>query len=363
LVSLFSVHVLSSASPGETVADVVKGVSSAYRRFRALPHLTINFTLRYERLEGDTNFIFDQARVKTYRSGQKLRLDLDADIFDGSKMRRSYAWDGKVSTGLHAADASSGDYFIFGSKHNNMLFYNYYINFLCYPDGAGSVPSPARRVSSDFLPVVLNDRQSSTSIRGELLDGTECIRFENPAHGAFWFAPGLGYALVRRDVLDPTSGSLHHRTVLHEFRHVDGTWLPSRIVREEFAVTESAGTKPGALLARTTIEVDNLSTEELPESVFRIAAPAGVVVHDTVRSTFFTHYGASPNLVIASAESMRHMHSPSGGGSWLAILAAFLAVCILLCYLLPRLLVRSSVLRWKASGARGTTGSSRRQEQ
>lgn len=113
---------LPESSMGQTVESVADAVSRNYQAFRLIPDLSITFTLTYEHLGGDRNFIFDRAVIETSRKGEMRRLHLDGDLHNGLQMSRSYAWDGSVATGLHPLDETSGDYFIRQAPDNNLFY-------------------------------------------------------------------------------------------------------------------------------------------------------------------------------------------------------------------------------------------------
>ena len=320
---------------GQSVADVAREVTRNYERFRQIPNLTVKFSLDYKHLNGQRKFGFDSVLIETRRHSGKLQLRMagvqPTKNSKGSQLVRMVAWDGKAATGLEPSTSGSGEYSVGSTPSSYLYYFNYYVDFLSYPDGSGSVPGVAqgRKPAALWLPRILTDNLARYHIRAETEDNAPCHVLENPDHESFWFDPDMGYALRRRDSYDPETGSLRHRTVLKDFRSIGGVWLPAKIIQEEFGGPDDPKTVVGQPRAKKTITVSELSTEEIPESAFRLEAPVGVVVHDVPRKVFYTRYKTGENPIVASAELARDRYGASFYRGWGSLLAALAMVPII----------------------------------
>lgn len=323
----------SGTARGVTVEEAEKAVAKNYERFRAIKNLTLRWTLRYERLSGHRKFGFDSVEVKSLRKGDKLRLGMIARMPNDFTLIREMAWDGRTGT-TNERRAKSGDFTITAKPFRWLYQYNYYMNYLSYPDGAGSLPSLAdtygRDDASGWLPGAITSSPSAYRVDERVDDeGVRCVVLEKPGANAFWFDSEKGFALRQRDAWDSENGLLRTRTVLRDFRLVDGVWLPASIVREEFGGPDDPRSSPDQVRARKTIQVTDVSTEAIADQEFILTAPDGVTVHDGPRRAYFHPYRTGVNPILDVAETLR-VGSPSfSGTALLTAVAALLGVVFL----------------------------------
>ncbi len=316
---LLATMMLSVSTPtaSQDIETVVREVNRAYDRFLTIPSLQIHFTLTHEQLAGGRTFAFRTADVKAYRRDDKRRVGIQAELFNGSTMRRDYAWDGSEATSINADSLNTGDYYITAAIQNNMYVYNYYLRYMSYPEGWPPGLPFARRdgdASAHWLPKLLSDNAVNFRPCPERatreFDG--CAVVEWPGREVLWFDMSKGYALRKRESHDPMTGALKERTTLRDFQEVGGgVWLPARIEWEEFFSPGEQAARSDKPKSRRKVEVSGLSTLHLPDSVFRIPAPEGVTVHDTKRRVFYTRYGTGANPILASAEQARMKNKPT----------------------------------------------------
>ena len=199
---------------------------------------------------------------------------------------------------------------------------------------AGSLPSLAdayhRDDSSGWLPSTISSSLDDYRVEERVDDeGVRCVVLEKPVSNAFWFDPEKGFALRRRDAWDSENGLLRTRTVLRDFREIEGVWLPASIVREEFGGPDDPRSSPDQVRRRKTIQLTEASTDAIADQEFVLTAPDGVTVHDSPRRTYFHRYRSGENPIIAAAEALR-VESPSFSGTALLVaVASSLAVVLL----------------------------------
>lgn len=299
--------------PPTDAALVANKILENYQRFREIPNLTVDFEMTYQLLAGQRRFAFDAVRVVTNRRGEKQRLRISGTALDTLAIDREFAWDEKVATGIEMIPPAriAGDYTINHQINSSILYYNYYVNFLNYPDAAGRVPlvvGPNQRVkAARWLPDSLVKALSNYVMRSAA-DGSEgapCVVMDDPARESFWFDPAKGYALRRHDTYDPATKALQERTTFSDFRNVGPIWLPATITRVEFGGPDDPETVENQPRAQYTLKVNSFSTSELAADFFRLPAPVGVTVHDVRRKVFYTRFKTGENPLIASAELAR----------------------------------------------------------
>jgi hypothetical protein len=263
-------------------SEIATRVQESYKKYRSINYLTIDFSMKYEHVAGKRQFAFDSLRVITKRQAPKMRLQIKAFIDKKPSIDRDYAWDGKRSSSIQMfMNESLGDYTLSKAKDSNMLYYNYYVDFLNYPDASGSVPVIATGnaiKSMRWLPDSFISENSKYAIRRskDSSELSDCIILDYPGHEAFWFDPKIGYAMRRHDIFDLATSKLKYRTTLSEFQDVGGVWLPVHVIREEFGQPERPDAIESELFCRKTITVNQFSTESLPDSDFVLAAPEGI---------------------------------------------------------------------------------------
>jgi hypothetical protein len=340
---LFLVLLLGVSVPGFTqdqarLDTALSAIQKNYDRFKEPHDLAVSFELKYEQISGPRNFIFDSAWVQTYRKGAKSRLHIHGSCLDGSELDRSYAWDGRISTGLEAWTKGAGDYFVQDRPHNNMYYYNYFIDAMGYPDASGAASDASGdrgRSLSSWLPRSLLDSRAAVRTRPDLAIGelADCLVLEQPGREISWFDPRQDYVLRCRDILFGEGKGVKRRVRLGEFQPLGGTLLPSLCIWEEFAAQQDMSTPQ--LLSRRVIRVKTFSTKPLPDEWFRLSAPEGVGVHDSRRRVFFTHYQSGVNPLIESAERARSQVVPEADlslVSYSAIAGMASLSLVLLCF-------------------------------
>jgi hypothetical protein len=273
-------------------SEIATRVQESYKKYRSINYLTIDFSMKYEHVAGKRQFAFDSLRVITKRQAPKMRLQIKAFIDKKPSIDRDYAWDGKRSSSIQMfMNESLGDYTLSKAKDSNMLYYNYYVDFLNYPDASGSVPVIATGnaiKSMRWLPDSFISENSKYAIRRskDSSELSDCIILDYPGHEAFWFDPKIGYAMRRHDIFDLATSKLKYRTTLSEFQDVGGVWLPVHVIREEFGQPERPDAIESELFCRKTITVNQFSTESLPDSDFVLAAPEGIKANDLKKIVF-----------------------------------------------------------------------------
>lgn len=326
-------------------AEVAARVQDAYTKYRSINYLTIDFSMKHEQIAGKRQFAYDSLRVITKRHDPKMKLHIKAFIGNKPAIDRDYAWDGKKSSSIHMfTNKSAGEYSNSKFRDSNMLYYNYYVDFLNYPDASASVPTiPTENAikSMRWLPDSLTTESSKYAIRSSK-EGSEladCLVLDYPGHETFWFDPTIGYAMRRHDIFDSTTSKLKYRTTLSKFQDVGGVQLPAQVIREEFGPPDKPDAIEGELLCRKTITVNQFSTEPLPDSDFTLAAPEGTTTKDLNKSVFHTQFKSENNPQMASDEVPDPIVTPSRI-SW-GVIAAIVVSAILL-ILLVRKLFQSS---------------------
>jgi hypothetical protein len=299
-----------SADPAN---DLVANLVANHERFRSIKDLTIRFSLTYEHISGRRRFGFDRVDAKVYRKGEKRRLIMIGQS-GRERVIRDAAWDGKVGT-LNETKGNGGDFSIRMDPSTWLFFYNYYVTFLSYPEGAGGArgigPKNGKGPSNEWLPMsvasaphnyIINERSDDESVR--------CIVAEYPGHYTFWFDPLKGYALRRQESFYSATRDVSETTTLRDFRKIADVWLPTSVIREEYGGPDDPTSAVNRIRERKTIKLVDVSTAEIPESEFRLRAPAGVVVHNEVRQTYFRRYQFGENPILRSGELARQQVSP-----------------------------------------------------
>jgi hypothetical protein len=302
----------------QSVEQAANELSRTYGQFRAIGCLRIKFFLEYEHLDGQRKFAFNRVDVSTYRKGPRLRLNFVGVRPNGTTLTRELAWDGKVGTSNEPREGG-GEYSIRRVPPDLLFYYNYYVEFLSYPDARGSLPKIAKaskgkgvRSQTSWLPEAVTAR-AGEFIADERRDeeGVACLVLTRPGHDCFWLDPSKGCVLRRRDTWDPATGNLVTKTILRNFRTVGSVWMPATIVREEYGGPDDRTSTPNKARARKTVHLIEVSTAEVADRMFVLDAPPGATVHDAPHRTFFTAYKVGENPVINAAEAARTRVAPS----------------------------------------------------
>jgi hypothetical protein len=286
----------------------IDSVRTSYESFRAIPSFSVDYSLHYELLAGRRTYVFDAVSVVWKRAGSNQRLSIKTFMPEGKTLFRDYAWNERIGTFTEMLpDMEHGVYTTSFAPDTKLLYYNYFVNFMNYPDATGSltkfykgkVKSPASRTI--WLPQSLEDNRASLIV-SDSRDGSEradCIRIECPGKAIYWFDPSIGYAMRRHDILTGDSKFPKSKTTFTDFVQVGKSWLPKKMVIEEFAVHDEASShfditnlQEGTLLSRKTLVVNSYSLDSIPQTEFVVPAPTGVERPESVDRAIFTNFTA-----------------------------------------------------------------------
>lgn len=312
-----SIQHLVVADNNIDINNVIDQVTRAHRSFQKIPHLTLDFSIHYDQIKGRRLFAFDTIDIIFRRSNSKSRLSLKGYMPNNTILYRDYAWDGKKGTSLELSpNSTQGDFIISPKVDTNLLHYNYYVNYLNYPDATGSLarlvnPALAKNIAGlTWLPKALIDDKSTlkANLSKDNPDKVVCVRIERPMKSVYWFDPDKGHALRRLDDLSG-EGKMRTSTIFTDFEKIAGLWLPRRIIFEEYVVFDgSMGAlddpiiKEGDLKSRKTLLVKTFSLDPIPLETFVVPAPVGIKVHDNVNKSIFTHFETGDNKFLEAAE-------------------------------------------------------------
>ncbi len=314
---------------------LITAIKLNHKNYQGISSIYVYVKLTYKQIQGIRNFIFDDAVIETWRKSDMLKTHLVGNLLNGKVMDRTYAWDGKVSTGLEVKSVGEGDYYVNKIKENNMFYYNFYVDLLSYPDASGMVPIIGKKKgpgTTEWLPDALVDAKDLDLTTETLDDGTLCMVAGRPLLDKYWFEISKGYALRKKEAYHPGTGSLIRSTLLTDHHKIDGIWLPWKLVQYEYDrsfKSEGDGKKP---LNSMEVTVLKMSTETLASATFRIPAPLGVVVHDNIRGVFFTQYRTGINPIVSSAELLK-LRAGRTTPYWVYVLSCIF-LTVLIAYLL-----------------------------
>lgn len=117
----------------------------------------------------------------------------------------------------------------------------------------------------------------------EPVEDASCLVLTREGHEKVWLDPAAGYALRRREVLDPASGLPRMRFTTHDLREVEpGLWIPYLCHWERFGPSWAPAEQRGKPLFRYVLSVKALNVNNVPDSLFELAfAPGSPVVDRT----------------------------------------------------------------------------------
>jgi hypothetical protein len=295
---------------------LIQSIRKAHQAFRAIPMFLVDSSMHYEHFAGQRNFSFETIDVVWKRAGFHQRLTMKGFMQKEGTLFRDYGWNGKIGTGVEMfMNERGGSYSTSFIPHTGILYCNYFVNFLNYPDAHGSIGKlvspqfePFAKAST-WLPKSLTLHKASLVISNSR-DGSEnahCIRIEVPGQFVYWFDPALGYALRRHDVLAAESKILKSKTVFGSFVQVSDIWLPTRIVHEDYAVHDEESShldisdlEEGTLLSRKTLVVNRFSTDSISTEEFVVPSPNGYERPVQVKTLSGTNF---------SGKDMHYLHS------------------------------------------------------
>lgn len=296
------------------MALALNKINENYKNFNAIEHLKLKFGLKYELFQGRRRFAFDKVEVATYRSGKKMRLEF-LGRESTKETKQIYAWNGKTSTSLvHFTKDLGSDYVVRKSPDVQLYYFNYYVEFLGYPEAAASALTAMRKGTPKGIPYLPNSLLANAKSLSGLPDekgseGATCKVIINPGVEKLWLDPDLNWAIRRRDIYDPASKQLSVSTSYQKFHQTGMLWVPELMVRDEFGAPEKNADPP--LLSRKTVRINELSTQPLADGLFLLEAPQDVKVHDTSRRIFYTHIKPGTNQVVESAEKAKTEITPT----------------------------------------------------
>lgn len=333
LLSSFSIGLMGASGPVQppSVEEVAHAVEAGYREFQKIEYLQIKFSLEYQHIAGPRNFALDRAEVETRRHGKKIWLRIRGYPAARPQVHEenTFAWDGRTGTAMQR-----NDYNITKFVDGRIYHYNYYVDFLGYPDASGRMPRLTPRnvkFATPWLPSALTENLSSFVLRIEEREAggpVDCI-LDRPRHETMWFDPQKDFALRQRDLYNSENGRLRSRTTFQNHEKVKGAWLPRLVVREEYGDQIDRDRAEAEPTGRKILTVEEISTEILAESAFQVPAPTGVTVHDPVRQMQYTYYTPGDmGPIVGSGELARKRYSNSRSW-WVAIVVLGTASAIL----------------------------------
>jgi hypothetical protein len=117
----------------------------------------------------------------------------------------------------------------------------------------------------------------------EAVGDVPCVVYEWPGVDKIWLAPGLGHAVVKRELTYATTGKPMVRFVNGRFeKALGGLWLPRHVVRELFGGPID-GAAEGKVLVRNDVTCTHVYANTVPDGQFAYDFPAGVTVVDFTR--------------------------------------------------------------------------------
>jgi hypothetical protein len=115
----------------------------------------------------------------------------------------------------------------------------------------------------------------------EWVEGVRCVVVKNPDREKIWLDPKLGYALRKRDILDPESKRLRWRWLSRGFVEVEtGVWLPKECWQEVCGPSAAPAPYAGKPLLRYVYTVTKLNINNVPDSLFEMRIEPGLTVLD-----------------------------------------------------------------------------------
>jgi hypothetical protein len=280
----------------------IDGALKWMKTYRTFPQLSVWWDFDYECLHGKSDWGVSHAQVETRRQGEKLRtIPLLTYVNIGDPLRRDTTWDGKKAM---IRDYSAAEVprriTILPEIHPWTLVFRFYDDLLFSPEGKarqlemqrfGKVPL----AQSDYwLPSALERNRNDLKLQPqhETVAERKCVVLSLGDHDRFWIAPELGHAICKREVmivpgerftegLVGTQRDTLERTVMSEFKQIEGLWMPHRIVRELFIPGEQPNER--VLFDRKTLSVKMISASPFDESEFRLPTPDGVEVLDQTK--------------------------------------------------------------------------------
>jgi len=118
----------------------------------------------------------------------------------------------------------------------------------------------------------------------EPVDGAPCVVVTRPGAETIWLDPAVNYGVRKHELFDPQSKALRVRRVNRDFAEVaPGVWLPRLCYREEGAQKPAPESERGKPMVRYTFKVVELEVNDVPDALFELEIPTGVMVADATR--------------------------------------------------------------------------------
>jgi hypothetical protein len=211
----------------------------------------------------------DEKTLKKMRTSRQIQLDPEKiTAFDGKVLRR-------LHSGGRTADVESAEMVPKGAT----WFVQDYVRSLGLriPDGLES--SSSRK--QECLPDVFRLGPYSVEPALQLVNGFACVVVAWPGRDKLWLDPKVGFALRRRELLDPEGGSLMERWHNHDFVEGDrGIWLPKVCHVDRCGSRLAPAAYRGKPLLRYVFTVTKLGLNNVPDSLFTLDFRPGTFVAD-----------------------------------------------------------------------------------
>jgi hypothetical protein len=319
---------LTACATADTVESITRAIRPNYEAYRRLPAFLVSYTIRNDFLRKRPRvFAYDECRVTNMRQGDMMRLSFRGTLppLRGATRRgisdlvRDASWDG--STSMKVFD-DVDDIYIYHKPPEFKYYYNYYSNYLYYPDGTGSVSRAlgalAKSQPDAWLPVMLESHLTEYRLldQPQLQDGVECQLVEKPLNTAIWVDVQAGSVIRRIDEFQPGSKIPRRRTTYGGFEDVGGAMLPRLIVQEQFADPRDPPEIQGQVCERNTLEVSGFSIQTRQRSEFRLPIPGGMRVHDLNRRITYVRSEPGDDPLANSVELARAALPTSSKATW-----------------------------------------------
>lgn len=358
--ALAPVRAHSVQSDGDVdVNSVLEGVKKLHDKYKSIPELKVVYVVKYDHIADRRIFAFDRVEASYLRKGERLRTDLIGYMPVGPRLERITAWDGKVCTKLHVhregntneTNETKYDYYIYKRPHDHVFYYNYYVDFLFYPEASGSSAAatllPDNTQEMKWLPRCLEkaERILAASREIEPESGVPCVVLTVPGLDSFWFDPSRDYALLRRRRCDPSTKELKDITKYSDFINIQGAWLPRRIVREEYGNITVPGTVVDQPSARKELQVVDITSDHLNDDLFLLSVPQGAVIHDAIKMVQYRYSSNAENPIVFSTEELRDVLNASNGRAKISTVMLYIGIGMISAFAIL-LLVRRCMLNY-----------------
>lgn len=198
------------------------------------------------------------------------------------------------------------------------------------------VPASGDYLDHPFLPEYLEEHASEYRVRPamESVDDAPCWVVEYPSMDAIWVDPARGYAVLRRIYHwgpgKPRKFEIHNRDLKEV---APGLWLPFTQVVDKYAsIVSEDRTIWDKVTSRMEYRVDEAIVGSVPDKVFEISIPEGLLVWDDARG--IEYRVPAPNVdpfTGPNAEQWRKLRSRLQGWSrWRSVVIVVNVIVVLL---------------------------------